>query len=97
MWIAFRRMSGGVSAPDLSSCKNSAAKTNARVRSFGIVIFNLRFTHVNIGRDINNLLHDEYFQKSGLPEHHALYDARANLYAYPRFFAAAGQAYPAGQ
>ena len=35
-----------------------------------------------IHRDINSLLHYEFFKKSGLPEHHALFDARANKYAY---------------
>ncbi|MGZ5799947.1 MAG: hypothetical protein ACXWJZ_04875 [Burkholderiaceae bacterium] len=35
-----------------------------------------------IRRDINELMLYDFFKKSGLPEHHALYDARANKYAY---------------
>jgi hypothetical protein len=36
----------------------------------------------HIGRNINELLRYEYHKKNGLPEHHALYDAEANRYAY---------------
>lgn len=35
-----------------------------------------------IERDISELLYFHFFKKSGLPEHHALYDAQANRYAY---------------
>lgn len=38
--------------------------------------------HKPIGRDINKLLLYSFHKKTGLPEHHALYDARANQYAY---------------
>lgn len=33
-------------------------------------------------RNINQLLRVSYFKKHGLPEHHALYDARAARYAF---------------
>lgn len=36
----------------------------------------------HVGRHINELLRYEYHVKNGLPQHHALYDARANRYAY---------------
>lgn len=36
----------------------------------------------DVARDINELLLYSFSKKSGLPEHHALYDARANRYAY---------------
>ena len=36
----------------------------------------------HIGRNINKLLRCEYHKKSGFPEHHALYDAKANHYAF---------------
>lgn len=39
-----------------------------------------RFQHV--GRNINELLRYEYHKLNGLPEHHALYDACANRYAF---------------
>jgi hypothetical protein len=35
-----------------------------------------------IRRDINKLLRYDFYKRTGLPEHHALYDARANQYAY---------------
>lgn len=35
-----------------------------------------------IGADISALLVYDFFRKSGLPQHHALYDARAAKYAY---------------
>ncbi len=35
-----------------------------------------------IWRDINELLLYDFHKRTGLPEHHALYDARANQYAY---------------
>lgn len=35
-----------------------------------------------VNRDINELLLYSFFKKSGMPEHHALYDAQANRYAY---------------
>ncbi|AYR22310.1 3'-5' exoribonuclease [Herbaspirillum rubrisubalbicans] len=35
-----------------------------------------------INRNINELLRYEFHKKNKLPEHHALYDARANRYAY---------------
>ncbi|HSY29608.1 MAG TPA: hypothetical protein VK832_19010, partial [Burkholderiaceae bacterium] len=35
-----------------------------------------------IGEDINEFLIQEFLQKTGLPRHHALYDARANRYAH---------------
>jgi hypothetical protein len=35
-----------------------------------------------IDQDINQLLLYHFFKASGLPEHHALYDAQANRYAY---------------
>ena len=36
----------------------------------------------NVWSNIDNLLVESYFAKTGLPQHHALYDARANRYAY---------------
>lgn len=39
-----------------------------------------RYRHV--GRNMNELLRYEYHKKNGLPEHHALNDAKANRYAY---------------
>lgn len=39
--------------------------------------------HVKMVRkDINELMLYHFFKSSGLPEHHALYDAQANRYAY---------------
>lgn len=35
-----------------------------------------------VSRDINELLLYSFFKQTGLPEHHALYDARANAFAY---------------
>ena len=35
-----------------------------------------------IARNINELLRYSFHKKNKLPEHHALYDARANLYAF---------------
>jgi hypothetical protein len=35
-----------------------------------------------VEHDINELLRYEFHQKHNLPEHHALYDALANLYAF---------------
>jgi hypothetical protein len=35
-----------------------------------------------IGRNINELFYQAFYKKNNLPEHHALYDARANRYAY---------------
>ncbi|WP_050464315.1 3'-5' exoribonuclease [Herbaspirillum autotrophicum] len=35
-----------------------------------------------VNRNINELLYYEYHKKNALPEHHALYDARANRFAY---------------
>ena len=35
-----------------------------------------------VNRNINELLCYEYYKKNALPEHHALYDARANRFAY---------------
>ncbi|MEM8511679.1 hypothetical protein RCH14_000970 [Massilia sp. MP_M2] len=36
----------------------------------------------NIEYRISLLLHENFFREQGLPEHHALYDARANAYAF---------------
>lgn len=36
----------------------------------------------HVGRNINELLLYSYHQQTGLPEHHALYDARAARYAF---------------
>lgn len=36
----------------------------------------------NVERNINELLRFEWHEKNKQPEHHALYDARANRYAY---------------
>lgn len=36
----------------------------------------------HVGRNINDLDRYEYHKKNGLPEHHALHDAKANRYAY---------------
>lgn len=36
----------------------------------------------DVASDINELLLYSFFKTTGLPEHHALYDARANRYAY---------------
>jgi len=36
----------------------------------------------NVNQHINELLCYEYHKKNDLPEHHALYDARANRFAY---------------
>lgn len=36
----------------------------------------------HVGRDIDETLRYAYHKKSGLPEHHALYDARAACYAF---------------
>lgn len=35
-----------------------------------------------VGNEINELLRCDYYRKNGLPEHHALYDAQANKYAF---------------
>ena len=35
-----------------------------------------------VGRNLNELLRYEYHKKNGLPEHHALYDARAARYSF---------------
>jgi hypothetical protein len=35
-----------------------------------------------VGRNINELLRYEFYKKHNLPEHHALYDALANRYAF---------------
>lgn len=41
-----------------------------------------------INREINELMLYHFFKESGLPEHHALYDAQANRHAYqPRLSA----------
>ena len=39
-------------------------------------------TPLNVGADSNILLHFNFFKHTGLPEHHALYDARALYYSY---------------
>ena len=36
----------------------------------------------HVGRNINELLRYAYHRKNGLPEHHALFDAQANRYAF---------------
>ncbi len=36
----------------------------------------------NVDAYINSLLQHEFFVRQGLPDHHALYDARANAYAF---------------
>lgn len=36
----------------------------------------------HVGRNINALLRYAYHRKNGLPEHHALFDAQANRYAF---------------
>jgi hypothetical protein len=36
----------------------------------------------SVGRNINELLRYAFYKKSGLPEHHALHDARAARYAF---------------
>jgi hypothetical protein len=36
----------------------------------------------NVTYEVGELLYRDFFEKSGLPEHHALYDARANAYAF---------------
>lgn len=36
----------------------------------------------HVGRNINELLRYSFHKKSGLPEHHALYDAKANCFAF---------------
>lgn len=36
----------------------------------------------HVWRNINELLLYSYYKQTGLPEHHALYDARANRYAF---------------
>lgn len=36
----------------------------------------------HVGRNINELLLYSYHKQTGLPEHHALYDARASRYAF---------------
>ncbi len=36
----------------------------------------------NVGSNISELLRYEYHKKNNLPEHHALYDAQANRYAF---------------
>lgn len=38
--------------------------------------------HKPVAQDINELLLYSFHKRTGLPEHHALYDARANQYAY---------------
>lgn len=49
----------------------------------------VRLRHV--GYNINELLRYEYHKKNGLPEHHALNDAKANQYAFRERITAAGQ------
>lgn len=39
-------------------------------------------TSRNVAYEISDLLYQDFFEKKGLPEHHALYDARANAYAF---------------
>lgn len=39
-------------------------------------------THRRVARNINELLRYEFHKRHALPEHHALYDARANCYAF---------------
>lgn len=36
----------------------------------------------NVCYEIGDLLYQDFFAREGLPEHHALYDARANAYAF---------------
>jgi len=36
----------------------------------------------NVCYEIGDLLYQDFFTREGLPEHHALYDARANAYAF---------------
>jgi hypothetical protein len=36
----------------------------------------------NVCYEINDLLHQDFFVREGLPEYHALYDARANAYSF---------------
>lgn len=36
----------------------------------------------NVCYEIGDLLFQDFFARDGLPEHHALYDARANAYAF---------------
>lgn len=36
----------------------------------------------NVCYEIGDLLYQDFFSREGLPEHHALYDARANAYAF---------------
>lgn len=36
----------------------------------------------NVAYEISELLYQDFFRRERLPEHHALYDARANAYAF---------------
>lgn len=36
----------------------------------------------NVCYEIGDLPYQDFFTREGLPEHHALYDARANAYAF---------------
>ena len=36
----------------------------------------------NVCYEIGDMLYQDFFAREGLPEHHALYDARANAYAF---------------
>ena len=39
-------------------------------------------TSRNVCYEIGDLLYQDFFAREGLPEHHALYDARANAFAF---------------
>ncbi|WP_295748377.1 hypothetical protein [Undibacterium sp.] len=39
-------------------------------------------TSRNVCYEIEDILYQDFFVREGLPEHHALYDARANAYAF---------------
>lgn len=41
----------------------------------------------NVCYEIGDLLYQDFFVREGLPEHHALYDARANAYAFRELIA----------
>ncbi len=36
----------------------------------------------DVAYEVGELLYRDFFEQKGLPEHHALYDARANAYAF---------------
>ena len=36
----------------------------------------------NVCYEVGDLLYQDFFAREGLPEHHALYDARANAFAF---------------